>query len=307
MKYSIEKFIQYAENRIEYGLQGQVQNNKVDSPLWNKLTPDQLGMSGSVTRVILNNLCDRPSCSYMEVGLATGSTFCAATYKNEHQDNQFIGFDVWDGTFHKADGDRMKTMFKNNFKKYVGSISERQDTIEIVDGNFFKFNLVDLFNSKNLKPVNIYFYDAEHTDLASYYALIYAYDILDDYFIYIVDDWNDVAVRAAAFSSLKDSGVLIHKFWCLGCEAGKSLYRPDGKWKYPEVDPVKDFGDYRSFFNGVGIFVLEKNKKSYFDLCRDGKMLKIGTPDIPQFQGDPLLEKWAGLMCPPGNFDDLLW
>ena len=53
---------------------------------------------------------------------------------------------------------------------------------------------------------NIFMYDGNHTYEAHYKVLSYYLDVLDDVFIYIVDDYNWLQIRTATQDSIRDTG-----------------------------------------------------------------------------------------------------
>ena len=95
-------------------------SDRQDLEIYEPKRPKDLGMSGACTRRFLNGICSIPGISYLEVGLASGSTFCAATAKNTAKTNQFIGIEAWNPD-HFRSGEDMKSKFYNNFKRYVGN------------------------------------------------------------------------------------------------------------------------------------------------------------------------------------------
>jgi hypothetical protein len=50
---------------------------------------------------------------------------------------------------------------------------------------------------------NVYFYDAAHDELDHFMALVNYIDLVDDEFVYIVDDWNELFVRDGTQAALK--------------------------------------------------------------------------------------------------------
>jgi hypothetical protein len=59
---------------------------------------------------------------------------------------------------------------------------------------------------------NIYMYDGNHSYESQYKAFEYYYDVLDDTFIFIVDDWNNIIIRAGTLKGIQDLNLkIIHK------------------------------------------------------------------------------------------------
>jgi hypothetical protein len=311
--HNLKELISHTDWAIAEAIKGHRLSDRNDSELWDPLPPDVLGMSGALTRVVINALCARPPISYLEVGLAGGSTFISATHNNmESNVNQFVGVEAWSPD-HFRSGKEVKEKFYSNFKKYNGDIESSKAVIGIIEANFFNLNLFERFQEANLKAVNCYFYDADHSENATWWGLAAAYCVLDDYFIYIVDDWNDQHVRKGAIRAIKDLGLNVHRHYQFCSLAGDQLIDEEGKSKIEGIDPDKDFGDYRFFYNGIGIFVLEKNENSLFEFVATGKYkefnesLILANGSNVSYTKDPMFQNVVGMLNPPGNLEDLQW
>lgn len=271
----IKNLVDIIKNIIAISVEGKTINKNENTDLFLPLKPSDMGMSGALTRILINNLCAASKdITYLEVGLASGSTFSSAVYENNTLGKSFIGFDTFTGTknkMRKKHRSEMKKLFYERLSKYN---TMKSGKIKIIEDNFFNVDLEDLFQKENLKKADLYFYDAEHTSNSTFYGLIHAYNVLKDTFIYIVDDWNDKNVRKGCWDSIKEAGVDIEYYESFSAYAGDLLYENKEKniWKYKDIDPVKDFGDYRTFYNGIGIFILSKNKKSIFDIVKNNRI-----------------------------------
>lgn len=138
-----------------------------------KLIPPILsfwGMSSPRNRHLLNNLLDFPDVNYLEIGVYTGSTFVSALYGNEA--NAAYAIDNWSQFSGHA------SSFEDNCKQY--GIKHT-----LIEGDCFQID-----RSRIKEKINVYFYDGEHTDAATFSAINYYYDLLDDEFIFIVDDFD---------------------------------------------------------------------------------------------------------------------
>ena len=95
--------------------------------------------------------------------------------------------------------------------------------------------------------------------------------------------------------------------------AGDQLLDDKGNSIIDGIDPDKDFGDYRFFYNGIGIFILEKNKNSLFELAATGRYtefnesLTLADGSNMGYTKDPLIKNVVGLLDAPGNLKDLQW
>lgn len=143
------------------------------------------GMSSPKTRHLLNNLCTLPNTSYLEIGTWEGSTWISALYKNKKTIAQAVAVDNW-SEFGGED------KFNSNCTRYIPEID-----FTMYSSDCFQINLENAFT----KPVNIYFYDGQHSLEAQEKAFTYYDKVLDDVFIAIVDDWNWDFVREGTKSA----------------------------------------------------------------------------------------------------------
>lgn len=141
-----------------------------------KLTNEILqikGMSSAKVRHLLNNLCSLPETCYLEIGVWQGSTFVSALYQNEQTIKSATAIDNW------SEYKTAKSMFFKN-------------TAQFLTPNAFTFLEQDSFTVDLTKceyPINIYFYDGNHSVESQRKAFTYFDPILADAFIAIVDDW----------------------------------------------------------------------------------------------------------------------
>ena len=153
-----------------------------------RLTNDVLelhGMSTPNIRHLLNNIVSMPGARYLEVGLWKGATFVSALYENSP--DYVMGVDDW--------SEWSGPEFMENCRKYV-------------DTDFYLFS-GDAFDAIPEEGINIYLYDAGHTEEDQYKALEYYYKFLADEFIYMVDDWNLDEARAGTARVIKDLGLSV--------------------------------------------------------------------------------------------------
>ena len=285
-------------------------NNSVDNILRDNRIPKEtestlfhpnpdIGMSGRAGRLLFNRLCSTVGTSYLEAGTAGGSMFCSAAHKNDHTKNQFVGFDLFHDKVISNCRINFTEMFSKNFKEYVGNPAEMHGVYHALKGNYFEIDLVDFFERRNLQKVNFYFYDADHTFEATYYSLIHTIDVLDEVFIYAVDDWNDCNIRKGAFNSIKDLGLKIHGYWPLHSLSGDMWLNVPKEIRLKDYE--KWFGDYTRFYNGIGVFVLEKNDKSFFEIAKKRNLNYLSMKNIPEFAwSDPILVNLSSLNLVPG-------
>ena len=127
------------------------------------MTPGQTGLK---VRHLLNNICDFEGCNYLEIGINRGATLTSSLYNNPINDAYAIEItDI-------------------NNKEILSHKDKFNVKFEYINEDCFK---VDLSKFKN--KINVYLYDGDHSYASHYKALEYFYPILDDEFIYLVDDW----------------------------------------------------------------------------------------------------------------------
>lgn len=158
----------------------------VDHVLWSidqaekgisKITAEVLdvpGMTSPRVKHFLNNVCTFPQGTYFEIGVWKGATFTAALCANQDFLKQAVAMDNWSEFGGPA------VDFANNCQLI------KDVAFTFYNHDCFTFNKAGLFQS----PIDIYFYDGEHSAWAQEQAFTYYNDQFADTFIAIVDDWN---------------------------------------------------------------------------------------------------------------------
>lgn len=191
-----------------------------------KLSPEILsieGMSSNKVRHLLNNLCALANTHYLEVGCWKGSTWISALYGNNHSITNAVAIDNW-SEFGGPEKD-----FLNNCSYFLNGIT-------------YQYYSVDSFKLDVRKaipdPVNVYFYDGNHSELAQEMALTYYDSVFADEFILIVDDWNWQNVRQGTHNAIiKLNYQIIASF----------------------VLPALFTGDKENWWNGIYVAVIRKS------------------------------------------------
>lgn len=198
------------------------------------LNPDVLKISGFATatmRHLFSNLCrgSGESLSYLEIG-----TFCGATFVSAFNNNPIhaVGIDNFTQPFHQTN---VREQLADNLRRW----SHTAKSVQFFDCDAFALTGNEVFPS----PVDIYYYDGEHSYESQVKALPTFLPMMADRFIYIVDDfhWDDV-VRGTrdALKQLSSQGhTKIESEWTL-----------DGERSHE--DPI--------WWNGVAIFLISKLK-----------------------------------------------
>ncbi len=175
-------------------------------------------MSGARYQVFINHLIRQlPDPRYLEVGVFTGSTLCAAVNNNKVN---AVAIDNWSQAF----GDyimpeiEVRSECLDNLRKFVTPGA----SVRLIEADFHNVDF------STLGKFNVYMYDGRHLIQDQYEGITYALQALDDEFILIVDDWNDYAVRQGTFEALEKMKltVLYNQFVRTGLAEGQKC----GEW-----------------------------------------------------------------------------
>lgn len=171
--------IEHIEKSIENAIKG-----------ISKLDEKTLGIQGWTSvriKHLLNNIMELPNTNYLEIGTFRGSTFCSALFGNELESSYAI--DNW--SEFKTPGDLAKKAFLENTKDF--------------NFNYFEKDCWELDTSKIQDKINVYLYDGAHTYDDQYNALKYYYPVLDDEFIFMVDDFDPTGIWERVERGTRDS------------------------------------------------------------------------------------------------------
>jgi hypothetical protein len=137
------------------------------------------GLSSPKIWHLLNNLAAQ-SDNYLEIGTHMGSTLMAALYGNDVNATAVDNF-------------CMKPQNRNHFFQNVKNL---------------KFNFIEkdcfTIQEKELPPIDLYFYDGEHSYNSQYKAIKHFIGSMTQEFIYVCDDWNNSPVREGTLQAIMD-------------------------------------------------------------------------------------------------------
>lgn len=182
------------------------------------------GMTGTKTRHFYNNLLNMDDARYLEIGSWKGSSTCSAMSGNK---SKILCIDNW------SEFGGPKNEFISNFTKYKGN-----NDATFIENDCFSIDI------SNLGKFNIFLYDGNHTYESHYKSLSYYYDIMDDIFILIIDDWNWDIVREATMNSINDLELEII--------FNKSIILSENNITTH---------DKETWWNGISVFLLKKINK----------------------------------------------
>jgi len=141
----------------------------------------------------LNNLGSLEGLDYLEVGVHRGATFCATNYKNRLASATAI--DNWSEF---ADNGTVKEEFLRNCSTLLEPHAYR----------FLEQDCFTVTRDQLPAPINFYFYDGEHSVDAQRKALTHFYALLDDVFIFLVDDYGWDAAKTGTEDAIGELGLV---------------------------------------------------------------------------------------------------
>ena len=201
-----------------------------------KLTLDILniqGITSNKVKCLLNNICNIDEANYLEIGVFRGSTFCSAIYGNNIK---ATGIDNWSSPYLMPSGVSQKMNFylrdkQNDPKEEFLTNVKKFGNVDNI--NVYRANYLD-FDYSLIEPLDIIFYDGETKYYDQYTAIKRLIPHMSNKCILIIDDWN--WQKDGALKALEESDLMI--------TYQKNIYT-NGE-------------DSKDFWNGLGIFLIEK-------------------------------------------------
>jgi hypothetical protein len=194
------------------------------------------GMSTHKTRHLFNNLGAWNGINYLEVGIWKAATSCSVIYNNTIIATLIDNFSQFsDMNFNPSNknlGDAKQQAIINLSMTKLWS--PRNSNIELIDADCFTYDL-----NKFKNKINFYFFDGEHSIETQHKAFSYYYDVLDQNFLAIIDDFDDQNTEGATEKSFYDLGMTISEKWHLKGN-GAEPFNPNFWW------------------NGLGIYLIRK-------------------------------------------------
>lgn len=157
------------------------------------------GMSTPKIRHLLNNICSRGKCHYLEIGTWAGSTLFPAIFENEVD---ATAIDNWSqfGPDQQPDRFDAEKFFKENIHKYIGP----ENKVTVHDQ--------DCFVNQPEAEANVFFYDGDHSAAATALAITIYGQKIEHPFILIVDDLElDPSIWQGLKAAL--NSFTIHAYW----------------------------------------------------------------------------------------------
>ena len=191
------------------------------------------GYTGTRTRHFYNNICNSDKLSgikYLEIGTWNGSSSISAVYENKI-DALFI--DNW-------------SQFGGTTDKFVTAIEKfgKKSNCYLLESDCWKVDL----NNLDIAPFNVYLFDGDHSELDHFLSLDYYYPVLEDVFIFMVDDWNWANVRDGTMRAIDKLNLHV-------------LFRHEEFVSEDELKGMPNHHGKQTWWNGIGIFLLSKTPK----------------------------------------------
>lgn len=152
------------------------------------------GFTSPKVRHLLNNLGSLGGLDYLEVGVHRGATFIAANYKNALA--SAVAVDNW--SEFAEDG-----AVKDEFLQHCSTLLQ-PGSYSFIEQDCFSITTAQLRT-----PVNFYLYDGEHSHASQRQALTHFYPMLDDAFIFVVDDYTWKEARTGTQEAIAELGLEI--------------------------------------------------------------------------------------------------
>lgn len=179
--------------------------------------PTEEALSGSRGRMLLNSLCKNPGIRHLEIGSYAGSTLSAALCGN---DIDATAVDIWGQFIQPPErAARVKALFDQRLERFRG-----QSRVRVIERSVYEPQ-----TAREIGPgINLCFFDADHTALATRESLLAVRDCLAQEFILVVDDYAMVSTRQGVAGFLAQFDCEILHWQELGSMKVFDWYGPDG-------------------------------------------------------------------------------
>lgn len=184
VKPTVSMLCQHVERSIELG-------DRMTSKL-DRAAFQPRGFTSPKVRHLLNNLGSLDGLDYLEVGVHRGATFVAANYQNRLASATAV--DNWSAF---ADDGKVKGEFLQHCSTLLAPGSWR----------FLEQDCFTVTREQIGTPINFYLYDGEHSVDARRKALTHFYALLDEAFIFLVDDYSWDAAKGGTDAAIGELGL----------------------------------------------------------------------------------------------------
>jgi hypothetical protein len=152
------------------------------------------GFTSPKVRHLLNNLGSLDGLHYLEVGVHRGATFVAANYRNQLA--SAVAVDNW-------------SEFEENGEVKADFLRHTSTLLAPGSYRFLEQDCFTVTRAQLQAPVNFYLYDGEHSHESQRKALTHFYPMLDDAFIFVVDDYTWETAKSGTQEGIGELGLEI--------------------------------------------------------------------------------------------------
>jgi predicted O-methyltransferase YrrM len=167
------------------------QRSKIDKNTMRQL----MGLSSPKVRHLLNNLASQ-SKNYLEIGTYLGGTLRGALTGNDH----------------------LYAVAIDNFSMMPNKRQMFFDNTAMLKFQFIEMDSFQVPLTLFAEPIELYFFDGDHSFESQYKALEYYLPVLAKEFVYVCDDWNMKRIPNATFSAAKNLNLEVVENYDLMCE-----------------------------------------------------------------------------------------
>ena len=194
------------------------------------------GMSGVMTRILMNNLANFDGLKYAEIGTFTGSTLFSALYGNKIA---ALCCDNW------SQFNGPSEQFKINMNVYSQGTPVNQ-SVEVFEADFNDLE----FGIGSWKDIDFYLFDGPHDKKSQYNGIVKAYPALSDRFIVMVDDWNWGGPREGTLDAIRDLEITVLN----------DLRITTDPEQFNEIGQVTNRFQNSNWHNGIAVFACKKKE-----------------------------------------------
>jgi hypothetical protein len=213
------------------------------------------GLSSPKIRALLNNLCDRKSTRYLEIGSWKGSTLISALYSNEQMVDLAIGIDcfreftnlgscanplsLWEKTIDPRRPPQQEHP-RECCRENINKLLKKPLNLYFYDNDCFSKEFLNIITQQHaFGDINVYLYDGDHSESCQYKGFTEYDFIFDSTFIALVDDWNWESAKIGTRRAFSDLGYRVIREWEL---------------------PARFNGDVENWWNGFYVAIVQKTK-----------------------------------------------
>ncbi|HJY54255.1 MAG TPA: class I SAM-dependent methyltransferase [Candidatus Udaeobacter sp.] len=182
-------------------------------------------LSGVKGRALLNNLCGHPGIRLLEIGAYAGSTLASALCGNEID---AVAVDTWYEFIMPSErASRVKRLFDERLARYRG-----RSRVRVIERSIYLPETAREIG----RGINLCFFDADHTTVATERSLLAVRDCLAYEFILLVDDYAMISTQCGVARAIAALGCEVLEWQVLGAHPTFDWYTPEGQREREDRD-----------------------------------------------------------------------